>query len=268
MGKKAIVISAVLGALTFFCGEAAARTPSPDRRRIAADEARGFKFSRDKRTLLEARDAVMRGNIRHYTIPNGVTKIGDYAFSCCMSLNSVTIPDSVTEIGRGAFAECYGLRRLTIPAGVRKIAEAAFRCSPRVEVSSKNRNFATDDYGALIDLNSGKLLHFPSGVSGSYAIPDGVTGIGAYAFQHCSLNEVIIPPSVTWIGERAFENSQNLRYVTIPNGVTHIGRSAFSGCHRLNEVIIPPSVTEVGDRAFSFSGCESQVKRDYPHLFR
>nr|WP_243154294.1 leucine-rich repeat domain-containing protein [Pseudoflavonifractor sp. 60] len=37
------------------------------------------------------------------TIPAGVTKIGDGAFSDCQSLTSVTIPVGVTEIGKDVF---------------------------------------------------------------------------------------------------------------------------------------------------------------------
>ena len=50
--------------------------------------------------------------LTQYTIPNGVTKIGDSAFYYCSSLTSVTIPDSVTEIGWDAFRSCGSLKRI------------------------------------------------------------------------------------------------------------------------------------------------------------
>lgn len=54
-------------------------------------------------------------------IPDGVTKIGDNAFSGCSSLTSVTIPDSVTEIGTYAFDVCSKLKEFTIPKNVTKL---------------------------------------------------------------------------------------------------------------------------------------------------
>ena len=41
-----------------------------------------------------------------YTIPDGVTSIGDFAFFNCSSLTSVTIPEGVTSIGDGTFSGC------------------------------------------------------------------------------------------------------------------------------------------------------------------
>ena len=55
------------------------------------------------------------------TIPDSVTRIGDYAFYGCDSLTSVTIPDSVTEIGREAFHGCDSLTSVTIPDSVTSI---------------------------------------------------------------------------------------------------------------------------------------------------
>ena len=49
-------------------------------------------------------------------IPDGVTEIGQSAFSCCTSLERVYIPESVTVIGNGAFSDCTG--PLTLGMGI------------------------------------------------------------------------------------------------------------------------------------------------------
>ena len=61
-----------------------------------------------------------------YSIPDGVTSIGDYAFSWCSSLTSITIPDGVTIIDRNAFQYCRSLTSITIPDSVTYISAEAF----------------------------------------------------------------------------------------------------------------------------------------------
>ena len=60
------------------------------------------------------------------TIPNSVTRIGDWAFNNCSALNSITIPNSVTTIGQAAFEYCSALTSVTIPNSVTKIGDWAF----------------------------------------------------------------------------------------------------------------------------------------------
>ena len=87
-------------------------------------------------------------------IPDGVTSIGDCAFSDCSSLTSITIPDSVTSIGDEAFHECSSLTSITIPDGVTSIGWSAFS-----GCSSLTRIMLPDSVETI----------------GEYAIPSGVT---------------------------------------------------------------------------------------------
>jgi len=66
------------------------------------------------------------GNAQNVTIPDGVTSIGNFAFSERTSLRSITIPESVTSIGNKAFLLCINLRSITIPSNVTSIGNNAF----------------------------------------------------------------------------------------------------------------------------------------------
>ena len=59
-------------------------------------------------------------------IPDGVTSIGERAFTWCESLESISIPDSVTNIESFAFSDCSSLKSITIPDSVTSIGWYAF----------------------------------------------------------------------------------------------------------------------------------------------
>ena len=187
------------------------------------------------------------------TIGESVTTIGAGAFSGCTGLTSVTIPESVTTIGFAAFENCTGLTSITIPEGVTSIGSGAFyNCTglQSIVVAEGNASYSSSE-GVLFNKDKTVLIQYPGGKSGAYAIPSGVTAIGAGTFSGCTgLTSVTIPNSVTIIGESAFSSCSGLTSITIPNSVTTIGRQAFSGCDGLTEVTIGESITSIGDLAF------------------
>lgn len=87
-------------------------------------------------------------------------------------------------------------------------------------------------------------------------IPDSVTIIGDEAFKDCSgLKSVTVPSSVKTIGNSAFMGCSGLEKVIISNGLVNIGNSAFNGCSGLKNITIPESVVNIGHSAFF--GCMS-----------
>ena len=83
----------------------------------------------------------MRGGVINVIIPNGVTKIGSWAFSQCTTLKSIDIPETVTSIDEFAFYCCSSLTSITIPTSVTSIDGFAFGgCSSLTNVTLKNAN--------------------------------------------------------------------------------------------------------------------------------
>lgn len=98
-------------------------------------------------------------------------------------------------------------------------------------------------------------------------IPKSVTKIGNEAFRDCTdLTYVEIPNSVTSIGKGAFNGCTGLKSIEIPNSVTSIEYQAFCKCTSLTSIDIPNSVTNIETRVFigCYSLCELHIRNEFP----
>ncbi len=165
-----------------------------------------------------------------YSIPSGITTIGNYAFYDCKNLTSVTIPSSVTAIGHSAFGYT-SLSSVTLPSNLQSIGEDAFRyCNITTinipssvttiegnpfayctKLATFSGQYATSDNNALIYNNI--LTSVASDVT-QYTVPEAVKTLGVSSFSNCkSLTSVTIPANVTEIRSHGFSNCPNLAAV-------------------------------------------------------
>lgn len=159
-----------------------------------------------------------RNFIQKIVIADGVTAVGNNAFTACQSVTSISLPNSLTRIGNYAFAS-NGIKSISIPGSVKAIGEYAF--------------------SSCVLLTSVTLLN-------------GVEIIGDGAFSYTPLTSIIFPSSVTDIGSSAFLSVKNLASVTFLGEISSIGERAFKGTG-ITSVVIPESVKNLG--AGSFENC-------------
>ena len=181
---------------------------------------------------------IHRGDLTSVTIPNSVTNIGGTSFFHCPGLTNVTIPASVISIGGQAFNYCSRLTSIAIPKSVTSLGPfVACHSLKSIVVDTENPAYCSSADGVLFNKDKSCLVSCPSGMDGSYMIPDTVKSIRWGAFQECI----------------------NLTGVTIPNSVTNIDNGAFSGCAKLTKVTIPASVVTIGINPFFGSWSSSEL---------
>ncbi len=228
-------------------------------------------YSKDGTTLIQYASGKTATS---FTIPDGVTSIGDHAISYCNNLTSIIIPDSVTSIGDHVFSQCYSLTEIVIPDSVTSIGSIAFYdCGSLTiycEVESRPSGWSSDwDYNsrAAVVWNcnnnevaaNGCIYAVINGVR--YALKDGVATV---VKQPRNIESANIPERITYkaivynvtsIGAMAFNNCSSLTEIVIPDSVTSIGDNAFCYCGSLTSLVIPDSVTSIGK--YVFGNCDS-----------
>ena len=232
-------------------------------------------YNLDSSTLTAEVTYLSYGSSSNKSYVSGTLKIPS-----TIKCNGVTY--KVTTIGSSAFRKCTGLTSVTIPNSVTKIGTQAFDgCTGLTEVHITDIgawcNIKFDGFTANPLFYAHKLYLNGEEVK-DLVIPNTVTTIGNYAFDGCSgLTSVTIPKSVTTIGSDAFLNCTGLTKVHI----TDIGAwcninfytddaNPLLNAHKLylngeevKDLVIPNTVTTIGSHAFN--GCSGLTSVTIPN---
>lgn len=153
------------------------------------------------------------------SLPNSITKIGEYAFYACYGLSDIVIPDSVQSIGKYAFAGC-SITKATIPDGVTIIEEGTFA------------------YTYLLT---------------SISIPDSVESIGRSAFENSNLTSIYIPDSVTSMSANVFNGTPYYNDESNwENGLLYIDNHLIGAKDNIETCYIKDSIVTIADNLLTY----------------
>ena len=234
------------------------------RTRTARATASDYQYQSRSDGTLEITAFTGSGSYEKLTIPakisgKQVTRIGEQAFKN-VDCRAVVIPEGVKEIGEAAFIYCNYLETVTLPTTLTKIERGAFAY----------------DYAMK-----------------QIALNNGLKSIGEYAFQGAQMESLVIPATVTSIGNmicydcanfKSYSvSSKNTTYMskdgvlftksgkdlvsypsgkeensyTVPGTVTVLKESAFQGAKNLQSIILGSNVKKLEDWVFSGSGLKT-----------
>lgn len=167
------------------------------------------------------------------------TRINDYAFYGCATLETVTIGDSVETVGSGVFYGCSALKTVYVGGNVSEFSTFDFLSCPMLEsitVSESNENYFSVD-GILYDKKVNEFVCVPANIGGDITVPECITEIGYSNFKdRVNVTSVTIESNdrVT-IYESAFYGCTSLKTIAF-GGKISIGEYAFVDCKALENI--------------------------------
>jgi len=219
-------------------------------------------------------------NMKHVSLPNGITTIGKSCFYNMKGIISIKLPPSVKKIDSRAFRNCNNLVTIQFTNDDVEINEDAFRnCTTLTKViladgvtydlTGMSYFQATHPLVKIIHKQihgdffiSGTILIKYYGKEEKVFVPEGITIIGAKAFAEIDpIRHIVLPESVEEIHDSAFTGCKALQSINIPESVHRLGRHAFEGCGKLLRIILPNLITTIEKN--TFSGCRSLIEIEW-----
>ena len=211
----------------------------------------------------------LKNSIAEIKIEEGVTHLGNYAFSYLTNVVKVNIPASITSLGDSIFRGDTALTTVEWASGFK---------APEITDTDSNFDAYTGKYvptsmfDGCTSLGKDKEL--------SAWLPDSFTGVGCAAFRGTQFTVNFDDwNTLTYIGAYGFAgmpnldsftlsneitlglrgkdggasnafNSSGLKSLTVADGITAIPNGMFNGCERLSSVTLADSITTISTNAF------------------
>lgn len=188
-------------------------------------------------------------SLTRVTVPSAVKVLSYAVFADCTSLKQITC-SGVTEIEDYAF-QSVPLTTFTVPQNLKTISGLAF-FKAKVEayqVDSGNQVFSAED-GVLYSDGGKTLYAYPPGkTADSFTVPSCVTKIGKAGMAYAKISTVEFGSSVKILDESAFQGAE-LTSVVMPDSLSKVGNFTFYGCPYLTSVTFGNGLKETSYQMF------------------
>ena len=217
-------------------------------------------FSKDKTELIAF---PIGKQIKTFTIPKTVTKIGDFAFEKT-ELHEVYIGSHVEIIGNYAFASNKNIQTIVFKRGLISIGKYAFAWSKslsRISLSNTQTTLGRNAfYGCtnLMKVELGNKLEIieKEAFRGCTRLTDVVFGrnvkqLHSGVFRDCtSLKMIELPNKIEILEDELFKNDEELMIVKFGKKIHTIGNETFAGCKSLRTISWGKRLQTIGNKAF------------------
>ncbi|KAL7717901.1 hypothetical protein QTN25_004604 [Entamoeba marina] len=199
-------------------------------------------------------------SIQSIVIPTTINVLEAYTFYNCKSLTSIELPTSLNIIKENCFYLCE-IESIEIPTTIKSIGLNCFLANKslthfKLQSNEKEFKFKTtyndlifyQKYGincsniVLTQESVYSIMYLPQEQkmnSDKLIIPNGIVEIMDFTFYKIFIKSIVIPTTVTSIGNDCFSCCSGLKTLLIPTTIISIGINNFYGCDKLNNVSLP-----------------------------
>ena len=237
-------------------------------------------------TVLHRYSFAFNENLRKVIVPEGVTRIGYWAFEDSFNIEELVLPDSLRDMSVSYIVDTKVFRdaenwqdgflyinnhlvdikesqvkgKVEVREGTITICDKVFKEKNDITEVILPEGLKSIGETAFEDCKNLEKIYLPDSLEqigfcafdgdeklADFSIPKGIKEIGPYAFRGTAAEEINLPEGLEKIDYDAFSYCKNITNVKIPETVTHIGDGAFFGCENLAEITLPKNLTHLGD---------------------
>ena len=203
------------------------------------------------------------GSLEEIKLPEGLEEIGREVFEYCSGIKKAEIPDSVKEIGTEAFYSCRSLEEVVLGKGLKSLGGSAFRYCEKLTKLTVKGNIESIDSSvfyntAIKELQVGKEV---SSLKGTLYGLDTLEKIEVEEGNESYISEegVLYNKEKTTLIRYPQSKSDQTEY-KVAEGVKTIGENAFRGNKTITKAELPKSVQSIKDYAFIYCGGLEEIK--------
>lgn len=186
--------------------------------------------------------------IKEITFPEGLEIIDEHAFERCISLSNLILPNSLKQIGNKAFMRCYNLAFIAFNDDIEAIGEESFRFCGKLKVVRFGKGISVIPSSSFNDCDKLAIFDVDS-QNRFFSTLDGILYDKKKTKmircpEGCSSDLITVPASVETIEAWCFSRCLNLVDVVLPKHLKKIGPYAFNDCRNILSLTLGDEIGE------------------------
>lgn len=187
----------------------------------------------------DGKDIILTGvsdtSLPSYSIPEGITVIGDACFALARETKAVELPKGIRKLGNRAF-QGSGITYIPLPSGIEELGDGCFSYCKSLSCMT---------------------------------LPESLRVLGKECFAGCPrIEQLRVPAGVSSVGRACFSDMDGLKFMTFLAHIKKLPESCFNNCGEMHRLVLSDSVVKFGeDCLLHCNAAQISLSADYYKLY-